>query len=99
MSIGKGIDVGWNRIGLRWSRQKSVDSITMMNQFDQIHHSVISCGAYLMENLEKDYAWNKYSKTNKIIAEEAGLHQTNSCHVLRGNDDKLWGIGKIIAKQ
>lgn len=99
MSIGKGIDVGWNRIGLRWSRQKSVDSITIMNQFEQIHHTAITCGAYLMENLEKDYAWNKYSEANKKIANEAGLHQTNSCHVLRDNDNRLWGIGKIISRQ
>jgi hypothetical protein len=53
----------------------------------------------LMENIEKDYAWNKYSEANKIIANETGLHQTNSCHVLRDNNDKLWGIGKIVTKQ
>lgn len=99
MSIGKGINVGWNRIGLRWSRQKSIDSITIMNQFDQIHHTVINCGAYLMENIEKDYAWNKYSEANKTIANELGLYQTSSCHVLRDSRHKLWGIGKIVAKQ
>ena len=99
MSIGKGIDVGWNRIGLRWSRQKSVDSITIMNQFDQIHHTAITCGAFLMDHIEKDYAWNKYSEANKKIADELGLHQTSSCHVLRDDNNKLWGIGKIIARQ
>ena len=99
MSIGKGIDLQWNRIGLRWSRQKSIDSITLMNQYDQIHHTAITCGSYIMNNVEKDYAWNKYSEANQKIAEKNSLKQTNICHVLKDNDNNLWGIGKIIAKQ
>lgn len=99
MSIGKGIDVQWNRIGLRWSRQKSVDSITLMNQFDQIHHTAITCGAYIMKNVDKDYAWKKYADANKKIADKNKLLQTNSCHVLKDCNNKLWGIGRIVAKQ
>lgn len=97
MSIGKGIDVQWNRIGIRWSRQKTVDSITIMNSLDQIHHSAITCGAYIMENVEKDYAWNKYAEANKKLATMNGLKQTNSCHVLRDDQNQLWGIGNIVA--
>ena len=99
MSIGKGIDVQYNRIGLRWSRQKSIDSITIMNQFDQIHHTAITCGAYIMQNVNKDYAWNHYAEANKKIADKNGLIQTNSCHVLKDKENNLWGIGKIVAKQ
>jgi len=99
MSIGKGIDVQWNRIGLRWSRQKSVDSITLMNQFDQIHHTAITCGAYIMNNVDKDYAWKKYADANKKIADKNKLLPTNSCHVLKDYNNKLWGIGQIVAKQ
>ncbi len=99
MSIGKGIDLQYNRIGLRWSRQKSIDSITIMNQYDQIHHTAITCGAYIMENVDKDYAWNHYAEANKKIADKNGLMQTNSCHVLRDDENKLWGIGKIVARQ
>ena len=99
MSVSKGVDLQWNRIGLRWSRQKSIDSITLMNQYDQIHHTAITCGSYIMNNVEKDYAWNKYGEANKQIAELNSLQQTNSCHVLKNNDNNLWGIGKIISKQ
>lgn len=97
MSIGKGIDVQWNRIGIRWSRQKTIDSITMMNKFDQIHHSATTCGAYIMENVEKDYAWNRYAESNEKLATRNDLQQTNSCHVLKDKENQLWGIGKIIA--
>ena len=99
MSIGKGIDLQWNRIGLRWSRQKSIDSITLMNQYNQIHHTAITCGSYIMNNVEKDYAWNKYGDANRKIADRNSLKQTNSCHVIKDKDNNLWGIGKIIAKQ
>ena len=99
MSIGKGIDVQWNRVGLRWSKQKTIDSITLMNHYSQIHGSVITCGSYLMHNIEKDYAWNKYAEKNKEISEKCGLQQTNSCHVLKDKEDNLWSIGKIIARQ
>ena len=52
-----------------------------------------------MDNVEKDYAWNKYSEANKKLAKQNSLQQTNSCHVLKDNDNNLWGIGKIISKQ
>jgi hypothetical protein len=97
MSIGKGIDLQWNRIGIRWSRQKSIDSITIMNQYDQIQHTAITCGAYVMNNVEKDYAWNKYANANEKIAKDKQLQQTNSCHVLKDKENKLWGIGLLVA--
>lgn len=99
MSIGKGLDLQWNRIGLRWSKQKTIDSITLMNHYNQIHDTVITCGYYLMNHIEKDYAWNKYAEHNQKIAEQCQLQQTNSCHVLKDTQNNLWGIGKIIAKQ
>ena len=98
MSIGKGLDLQWNRIGLRWSKQKSMDSITIMNHYNQIHHTAITCGSYIMDNVEKDYAWNKYSDANKKIADRNSLQQTNSCHVLKDSSNNLWGIGKVISK-
>lgn len=97
MSIGKGIDVQWNRIGLRWSKKTLPDSITIMNKFNQIHETVINCGSYLMRNIEKDYAWNKYGDLNLKLAKEHSLFQTNSIHVLKDSNNKLWGAGKLLS--
>ena len=96
MSMGKGIDIQWNRIGIRWSRKTVPDGITIMNKFDQIHETAINCGSYLMKNIEKDYAWNNYSDQNFLLAKELKLSQTNSTHVLKDNNDKLWGIGRLL---
>jgi len=68
-----------------------------MNELNQIHHTAIACGAYIMKNVEKDYAWNKYADANKRIADRNGLQQTNSCHVLKDDDNQLWGIGQLVA--
>jgi hypothetical protein len=96
MSIGKGLDLTWNRIGVRWSKKVLPDSITIMNKFGQIHQTAISCGSFLMENIEKDYAWNKYSVDNLEIANKFNLSQTNSIHTLVDSNNKLWGIGKML---
>jgi len=97
MSIGKGLDLQWNRIGLRWSRKTLPDSITIMNKFNQIHGTAIACGSYLMNNIEKDYGWNHYETKNKMLAEKYEMAQTNTIHVLRDKEDKLWGIGRLLS--
>ena len=97
MSMGKGLDINWNRIGIRWTKQRTVDSITLMNQFEQIHSTAINCGSVLMQNIGKDYAWEKYEDANKKIAESNQLEQTNHCHVLKKGND-LFGIGDIITE-
>lgn len=97
MSMSKGLDLAWNRIGLRWSRQKTIDSITMLNKFDMYNESLTSCGYYIMNNLDKDYAWNTHGQAHKALAEKHGLQETNSIHVLRDKDNNLFGIGKILS--
>ena len=50
-----------------------------------------------MQNIGKDYAWEKYEDANKKIAESNQLEQTNHCHVLKKGKD-LFGIGDIISE-
>ena len=96
MSISKGLDLQWNRIGLRWSKQTIPDSITIMNKFNQIHETSIACGSYIMSHVEKDYAWNKYGDDNLKLAKENKLSQTNSIHILKDTDNNLFGIGRLL---
>ena len=76
-----------------------MDPITLLNNKNTYGENITACGSFLMSKIEKDYAWNKYGEANKQIAELNSLQQTNSCHVLKNNDNNLWGIGKIISKQ
>lgn len=97
MSMSKGLDLTWNRIGLRWSRQRTMDSITLLNHTNMYNENLTACGYFLMNNIDKDYAWNIYGKAHKMLAEKHGLHETNSIHVIRDKDNNLYGIGKILS--
>lgn len=97
MSMSKGLDLAWNRIGLRWSRQKTIDSITLLNHTQYYNETLTACGYFLMNNIDKDYAWNTHGKAHQELAERFNLQETNSIHVLRDNDNNLFGIGKILS--
>jgi hypothetical protein len=97
MSMSKGLDLAWNRIGLRWSRQKTIDSITLLNHTQYYNETLTACGYFLMNNLDKDYAWHTHGQAHKALAEKHGLQETNSIHVLRDKDNNLFGIGKILS--
>jgi hypothetical protein len=97
MSMSKGLDLTWNRIGLRWSRQKTIDSITLLNHNNMYNENLTACGYFLMNNLDKDYAWNTHGKAHKELAEKYSMQETNSIHVLRDKDNNLFGIGKILS--
>jgi hypothetical protein len=97
MSMSKGLDLTWNRIGLRWSRQRTVDSITLLNHYGMYNENLTACGYFLMNNLNKDYAWNTHGQAHKALAEKHGLQETNSIHVLRDKSNNLFGIGKILS--
>ena len=97
MSTSKGLDLQWNRIGLRWSRQTIPDSISIMNNFRQIHETAIACGSYVMQNIDKDYAWIKYGDDNLAVAKQHKLVQTKSIHVLKDKDENIFGIGKLLS--
>ena len=97
MSMSKGLDLTWNRIGLRWSRQRTMDSITLLNQINMYNENLTACGFFLMNNIEKDYAWKAHGQTHKALAKKHSLQETNSIHVLRDKNNNLFGIGKILS--
>ena len=95
--MSKGLDLAWNRIGLRWSRQKTIDSITLLNHTQYYNETLTACGYFLMNNLDKDYAWNTHGQAHKALAVKHSLEETNSIHVLRDKDNNLFGIGKLLS--
>jgi hypothetical protein len=41
ISLSKGLGLGWNRIGLRWTRQDYTDSVTIMNDFRMNNRALV----------------------------------------------------------
>jgi hypothetical protein len=94
MSKGYGLS-GWNRIGLRWSKTRIEDLLTIMNDYGQITTPSVIIGNYFLENIPIDHLWNTHSDRYYKICDDFNLTPTDSIHLVKENG---WvkGIGPLI---
>ena len=97
MSMSK-YNMEWNRIGLRWSKQRTMDSITIFNHYyGNVNNGSVSCGAYMLKNIPRDYVWDTYGTQYDHVCEKYNLIKTKLLHVARvpGNEYPN-GIGHLL---
>jgi hypothetical protein len=98
MSISK-YSMQWNRIGLRYSKQRTMDSITMFNHYYQpdTNSSLSSCGAYAISQIPRDYGWTTYAASHADICQSLDLITTDLVHVVKTkpNGDAM-GITNLL---
>ena len=94
------LNLNWNRVGLRWSRQRTMDSITILNHYykHDINTNIFSCGMYHMQNLDRDYAWNTYGDLNLDICTQLDLTQTKFVHCVNPSETGLECITDLLIK-
>ena len=98
MSISK-YSMQWNRIGLRWCKQRTMDSITMFNHYYQpnTNGNLSSCGAYAVQNIPRDYGWNTYGKKYFQICDNLKVKPTKLIHVIhKGEENKSFGVSNLL---
>lgn len=98
MSISK-YSMQWNRVGLRWCKQRTMDSITMFNHYYQPHTNgnLSSCGAYAVQNIPRDYGWNTYEKKYYDICNILDVKPTNLVHVVhKGEENSSVGVSNLL---
>lgn len=97
MSLSK-YSMEWNRIGIRWSKQRTMDSITIFNHYQgHANHNQISCGSYIMRNLDRDYGWNTYQKRHVDVCQEYGLCTSKIIHVAHDPEShEVCGIAQLL---
>ena len=95
MSMSK-YNLGWNRIGLRWSRQRTMDSCTLISSQKKYNELTTSCGAYMMDRIPRDYGWTKYKDAVEKICAKLGLEQTTYFYLVKDNEGNLYSIGRIL---
>jgi hypothetical protein len=98
MSMSK-YNLQWNRVGLRWARQRTMDSISMFNQYySDVNSGITSCGAYMIDNIPRDYTWNTYENMHYEICQDLNLIPTKLIHVAKSPEtyDPV-GIGRLIS--
>jgi len=95
VSLSKGLGLGWNRIGLRWTRQHTVDSVTIMNDFNMNLRAPAMIGLYFIRQLEPDYLWNKYENIYYQICKDFDLVPTQSIYLALQNNQPV-GLSPLI---
>jgi hypothetical protein len=98
MSMSK-YNLYWNRVGLRWAKQRTMDSISIFNQYyGDVNSSITSCGAFMIENIPRDYTWNTYETRHYDICQNLKLTPTKMIHVAKlPESNDVVGIGNLIS--
>lgn len=99
VSLSK-LNLQWSRVGLRFSRQKTMDSVTIFNDYYRDTNTVLtSIGTYWIENFDRDYLWNTYGNSHHALCQELELRSTKIIHVAHdpSNNDSV-GIGKFLGE-
>ena len=95
ISLSKGLGLGWNRIGLRWTRQTKADSVTIMNDFNMNCRVLSKIGLHFIRKFPTDYLWNTYRELNAQVCKDFGLTPTHSIYLALKNGEPV-GIAPLI---
>ena len=97
MSMSK-YNLTWNRIGLRWSRQRSMDSCTLISSQRKYNELTTACGSYMIDNIPRDYGWEKYDDTVTKICNKLDLEPSMFFYVVKDKAQQLYSTGNVLGK-
>lgn len=95
ISLSKGLGLGWNRIGLRWTKSKTADAVTIMNDFHMNLRAPAMIGLHFLRNLPPDHMWNMHGIHYNKICKDFNLTPTNAIHMAL-KDNQPVGVSPLI---
>ena len=95
ISLSKGLGLGWNRIGLRWTRQIDPDSVTIMNDFNMNLRAPAMIGLHFIRNLSPDYLWNTHGDNYHKVCHDFVLTPTRSIYLALKNGQPV-GVSPLL---
>ena len=95
ISLSKGLGLGWNRVGLRWTKNNSVDAVTVMNDFNMNLRALVMIGRHYLRNLPVDYLWNTHGDRYRKICQDFNLTPTKAIHIAM-RDGYPVGVAPLI---
>lgn len=95
ISLSKGLGLGWNRIGLRWTKETKPDAITIMNDFRMNNRALAMIGLHFVRNLPSDYLWLTHGERYYKVCRDFELTPTRSIHLALRNGEPV-GISPLI---
>lgn len=95
ISLSKGLGLGWNRIGLRWTKETEPDAVTIMNEFNMNCRVLSKIGLHFVEKFPSDYLWNLYGHLYDRVCVDFDLEKTNSIYLALKNKQPV-GVAPLI---
>ena len=95
ISLSKGLGLGWNRIGLRWTKNINADAITIMNDFHMNNRALVKIGLHFIRNLPSDYLWLTHSDRYYKVCRDFNLRPTHSIYLAMRNGQPV-GVSPLI---
>lgn len=95
ISLSKGLGLGWNRIGVRWSKEANPDAITIMNDFHMNNRALAMIGLHYLRNLPPDYLWNAHEDHYYKVCKDFNLEPTNSIYLAKKDGSSI-GVSPLI---
>jgi len=96
ISLSKGLGLGWNRIGLRWTRNSNTDAITIMNDFNMNLRAPAMVGLHFIRNLPIDYLWKTHGDRYYKICNDFNLTPTKSIYIAIRDGQHPVGVSPLI---
>lgn len=81
VSLSKALGLGSQRIGIRYTREKVLGPISIMNDFNYANVSDMWIGAEMINHFGTDYWWKNYSDLYLKVCKDFNLEETDSIHV------------------
>ena len=81
VSLSKALGMGSQRIGIRYTKEKHVGPISIMNDFAYANVSDMWLGVEAINYFGTDYWWKNYSNLYTKVCKDFNLQESNSIHV------------------
>jgi len=95
ISLSKGLGLGWNRIGLRWTKTTKTDAITIMNDFHMNNRALVMIGLHFIRNLPSDYLWLTHGERYYKVCRDFNLLPSRSIYLAMRNGQPV-GVSPLI---
>ncbi len=92
VSLSKSLGLGSQRIGIRYSRNKQVGPISVMNDFRYANVSDMWLGVEFMKEFGTDHLWKRYGHLYSKVCKDFGLTELDAIHVALGPEEEEYGI-------
>jgi hypothetical protein len=100
ISLSKPFGLHWNRIGVRWLKEETFDTIAIENKFGMISYSNIMIGMYYLNKFPIDYLIKKYRKSYFDLCEKHDLKPAKTLISAYSNKrNEMVGVANLLLNE